>query len=151
MQTSTQQPESFITCVLVILVLVIVAAEFNGMAKQFANQTSRCFDTSIFRRDVDLDASCWIDGQFFAFVDRSTEAWIVFASIFVIGIVLDQSVGRCPRNQIVPTYLWIVNVLLGSVTTQSICGDLELTSGIAKGDEGKTPEQDTNGLGGELF
>jgi hypothetical protein len=42
-------------------------------------------------------------------------------------------------------------VLLGSVTTQSICGDLKLTSGIAKGDEGKTPEQDTNSLGGKLL
>ena len=42
-------------------------------------------------------------------------------------------------------------MLFRSVASQSVCGDFELTRGIAKGDEGETPKQDANGLGRKLF
>jgi hypothetical protein len=42
-------------------------------------------------------------------------------------------------------------VLLRTVAAQTIGSDFKLASGITKGDEGKAPEQDANGVGGQLL
>lgn len=47
--------------------------------------------------------------------------------------------------------LWVINVLLGSVAAKSLGGDLELTRGVAKCDEGEAPKQDTDGISGKLL
>lgn len=48
-------------------------------------------------------------------------------------------------------YLWVVDVLLGAVASKSLGGYLELTRSIAKSEERKTPQQDTDGLSRELL
>lgn len=46
-------------------------------------------------------------------------------------------------------YLWVINMLLGSITTEPVASDLELSSSISEAQEAKNPEQYTDGLCGD--
>jgi hypothetical protein len=71
--------------------------------------------------DVVLHACARVD-QELLFLDGPSETRIVLPCVLVVGIVL-----------------WVVNVLLGAVDTESLLGDLEFSGGITEGQEAQNP------------
>lgn len=91
------------------------AAEMNTSRNAVSNVAGTGCPSTTFIGDVILHTRARID-QEFLLLDRPSEARIVLPCVFVVGIIL-----------------WVVNVLLGAVDSQSLLGDLELSGSITKG------------------
>jgi hypothetical protein len=120
--------------------LILVSASSIGppqadaLAKEPAHVQSGGHDARLLVGNVVLQAGAGINGQLHALVDRAPKSAVVLCSVEVVGIVLG-----------------VVDVVLGAVAAQAVCGDLELARAIAKGHEAQDPEEDADGFGGDVL
>lgn len=107
----------------------VEAAEMNAAGKAVADVSGTGRPLPRLVGDVVLHAGAGInlglDGH-----DGPTEARVELLSVDSLGVAQG-----------------VVNVLLGTVDTEAVAGDLELIGGIAKGHEGENPYNDAQGLG----
>lgn len=101
MQTSSQKTESLIE-ILLVMIPVVFTSQLNALLEETSDQASRGSATSIFRGNIDLQSSLGVDLKFLFLVDGGTKAWIILASIFVVGVVLEiQSASLQMRDAII--------------------------------------------------
>ena len=95
---------------------------------------SRRGNANLLARNIVLHATSLIDCQFDTLVDGATKAAVVLGSIKVIGVVF-----------------WVVDVVFGAVAAKAFGGDFELAGAVAEGHETKDPEENADGLGGDVL
>lgn len=128
MKAGSHQPECFVEILLVLSVLV-AAAELDAASEQAADVLARGHNAGPLIGDVVLHARLRINAQFTTLVDGGSQASIILASIFVLGIIL-----------------WVVDVVFRAVATEALGSDLELAGAIAKGEEAEDAEEEADGL-----
>ena len=95
---------------------------------------SRSGNSNLLARNIVFHATALIDCQFDALIDGATEAAVVLGSIKVIGVVL-----------------WVVDVVFGAVAAKAFSGDFELAGAVAESHETEDPEENADGLGGDVL
>lgn len=99
-------------------------AEMNTSRNAVSDVANAGCPSTTFIGDVILHARIRID-QELLLLDRSSETRVVLSCVLIVGIVL-----------------WVINVLLRAVDSQSLLGDLEFSGGITKGQEAQNPNLD---------
>src|ERR1700709_2564754 len=94
----------------------------------------RSHDPSLFVGNVVLQAGSRVNGQLNTLVDRTTKSAIILGRIKVICVVLG-----------------VVDMIFGTIAPKSISRDFEFLCAKSKCHETKNPEEDTNGLGRNVF
>jgi hypothetical protein len=132
-QAGAHQTERLVELVLV-PASTVGPSQADTLAKEPAHMQSGGHDARLLVGNVVLQAGAGINGQLHALIDRAPEPAVVLCGVEVVGIVLG-----------------VVDVVLGAVAAQAVCGDLELARAIAKGHEAQDPEKDADGFGGDVL
>lgn len=109
--------------------VLVSTSELNSTTEKLLDVFGRSHDTCPLVCNIVLHARLRVDTKLSFFIDWSSQALIVLASIDVLGVVLG-----------------VVDVVLGTVAAQSFRSDLELARTITEGHEAENTEQETNGL-----
>ena len=138
--------------VLVILGVLVLASQVDGLSEKVPDKSGRGCNANIFRGDVVLHAIALINGQLPPLVDRTTKSPVVLSSIDVVGVVFR-----------------VVDVLFRAVTSKPLACDLEFAGAcnvaltpaafitemvaltISEANEPKHPEQKPDSIGTDIL
>lgn len=82
----SKETESLVQIIFVVTALVL-PSELNTAPVEVANHTSRSCNAAVFRGNICLETSSFIDSKFPTFVNRCTEALVVLSSVNVVGVI----------------------------------------------------------------
>jgi hypothetical protein len=84
--SSAEKTQSLVQVIFVSTALVL-SGKVNGSFQEVTNHPRRGCDTPILRSNVGFESSPFVDGELNPLVNRATQAGVVSASIFVIGVI----------------------------------------------------------------
>lgn len=87
MQSSSEKSQSFIE-IFFIPISAISSPFLNSLSELSPDQPSTSHDIAVLGGDVSFHSRAFINGELFALVDGATETRIVFAGIFIVGVIL---------------------------------------------------------------
>lgn len=83
----SKETERFVQIVLIVAAPVL-SSELNAAPVKVANHAGGGCNATIFRGNICLKTSSFVDNKLPALVNRRTEAWVVLSGVDVVGIIL---------------------------------------------------------------